>query len=69
MEEKPGDFDALVNHVESAIDEINSAAVAANELGLAEIAPWLEWLGEELQDVARSVLWTPSSTDEEIQEQ
>jgi hypothetical protein len=63
MEELPDELEALVNHVESAIDEINSAVIAANHLELAEIAPWLEWLGEELGDLLFNLLRTPSQTE------
>ncbi len=60
MEKWPDELIALVNHVESAIEEINCAVILANELEFVEIAPWLEWIGEELEDILTNVLQTPS---------
>ncbi len=60
MEEPSDELNALKNYIESALEEINSAAVAANEMGYAEIAPWLEWIGEELGDLLLNVLREPS---------
>ena len=47
-----------------AIEDINSAAVAATELEYEEIAPWLEWLGEELDAMLRNVLRSAATTVE-----
>jgi hypothetical protein len=63
MEAEPGQTDVLVNHVESAIEEINSAVVAASELGLTEVEPWLEWISEELGDLLLNLLQTPSQAE------
>ena len=63
MEEQPDKLTALLGHVESAIEEINLAAVAATDLDYAETALWLEWLGEELEDLIRNVLQAPSGDE------
>ena len=63
MEAQPGQMDALVNHVESAIEEINSAVVASSELGFTEIEPWLEWISEELGDLLLNLLQAPSQVE------
>jgi hypothetical protein len=55
MEEWPDELAELVDHVESAIEEINSAVVAASDLDFAEVALWLEWLGDELEDLLANV--------------
>ena len=69
MEAQPGEMDALVNHVESAIEEINSAVVAASELGLTDIGPWLEWISEELGDLLLNHMRTPSHVEKPNREQ
>ena len=69
MKEWPEELDALVEHIESAIDEINGAVVEANELEYAEIAVWLEWLGEELEDLRLNVLHAPPARAENVTEQ
>jgi hypothetical protein len=63
MEERPDRLTDLLEHVESAIDEINRAAVAANDVAYYEAALWLEWIGEELEDLVRNVLQAPSRDD------
>ncbi len=69
MEAQRGEMDALVNHVESAIEEINSAVVAASELGFTDIGPWLEWISEELGDLLLNHLQTPSFVEKPNREQ
>jgi hypothetical protein len=63
MEEQPDKLTVLLGHVESAIEEINLAAVAATDLDYTETALWLEWLGEELEDLIRNVLQAPSGDE------
>jgi hypothetical protein len=59
MNDPSDEQEALVNSIESAIEDINNAAVVAAELQYDEIASWLEWLGEELEDMLFNVLQTP----------
>jgi hypothetical protein len=47
MEEQPDKLTALWGHVETAIEEVNLAVVAVNDVEYAEAALWLEWLGQE----------------------
>jgi hypothetical protein len=58
MKEWSDESAELANYIESAIEEICSAATTANDLGNEEIALWLEWIGEELEDMLRNVLRT-----------
>jgi hypothetical protein len=62
MDESPDELTALVNHIEMAMDEINSAVIAARELEYEEVAPWLEWLGDELEDLLNNVLQAPPAS-------
>jgi hypothetical protein len=56
MSEWSPELTAMVNSIENAMDEINSAAARAEELDYAEFGAWLEWLSEELQDLLLNVL-------------
>ena len=56
MNAAPDNLAALLNHIESAMEELNQAAISADDLNLEEIGPWLEWIGEELDDLLRNVL-------------
>jgi len=57
--ELPDDPTALVNHIESAIEEINKAVVTASDLEYLEVALWLEWIAEELGDMLLNVMQSP----------
>jgi hypothetical protein len=54
--ELPNDLTALVSYIESAIEDINQAVVAASDLENLEIALWLEWIAEELGDMLLNVM-------------
>jgi hypothetical protein len=47
---------AIIEPIESSIEEINNAAVLASELGNSEIAVWLEWLSEELDELLINII-------------
>jgi hypothetical protein len=62
MKKSPGDLSvlsALMHHIESAIDEINNAALAAGDLEYSEAEVWLEWIAEELGNLLFNVMQTP----------
>jgi hypothetical protein len=63
MNESPEDVATLVDNVESAIEDINSAVIAASELDYAEIALWLEWIAEELDDLLRNIVQLPTADE------
>lgn len=60
MEAQPDKLTALWGHVETAIEEVNLAVVAANDVEYSEAALWLEWLGQELEDLLLNVMRAPS---------
>lgn len=68
MNEWSDELTALVNHIESAIDDVNNAAIAAIELEYEEVAPWLEWIAEELEDLLLNVLGSSSTRANETEE-
>ena len=66
MSEWSPELTAMVNSIENAMDEINSAAARAEELDYAEFGVWLEWLSEELQDLLSNVLQASAPDVDEL---
>jgi hypothetical protein len=50
---------AIIEPIESSIEEINNAAVLASQLEDTEIAVWLEWLSEELDELLINIKEAP----------